>query len=76
MKTKFKLVLSTDGGINVSKDILAPEGMHFKELNDAFIKAVREIEALLENAPKKTEDKPVVEKATKEKKTKNAEDNS
>lgn len=70
----FKITLSTDN-TTVTKIVTAPRGEHAKKLNESFIQAVRELEDFLENPPK-TEDKPVVIKPTKEKKTKNAEDNS
>lgn len=73
MTTHFKLTIST-GDINITKDVTAPKGDYFNSLNKTFINAVREMVTLLENPPK-TEDKPVVVKPTKEKKTKNAEDN-
>lgn len=74
MTTHFKLTISTDN-LNVTKEVTASKGKYFSELNKAFIKAVREVVTLMENPPK-TEEKPVVVKSTKEKKTKNAEDNS
>lgn len=74
MTTHFKLTIST-GDINITKDVTASKGDYFNSLNKTFINAVREMVTLLENPPK-TEDKPVVIKPTKEKKIKNAEDNS
>lgn len=72
--TDFKITLST-GDTTVTKFVTASKGEHFKKLNEAFIQSVREMETLLENPPK-TEKETVIDKPTKEKKTKNAEDNS
>lgn len=74
MSQNFKLTLSA-GGISISKDVSASKGEHFKKLNEAFIQSVREMETLLENPPK-TEKETVIDKPIKEKKIKNAEDNS
>ena len=76
----FKLTISV-GDTNVTKFVTAFKGEHAKKLNEIFIKAVRELETLLEpntllENSSETEEKPVVVKATKEKKTKNAKDNS
>lgn len=71
--TFFKITLSTDN-TTVTKFVTAPRGEHAKRLNESFIEAVREMETLLENPPK-TEKETVIDKPTKEKKTKNAEDN-
>ena len=76
----FKLTISV-GDTNVTKFVTASKGEHTKKLNEIFIKAVRELETLLESNTllensSETEEKPVVVKATKEKKTKNAKDNS
>lgn len=70
----FKLTISV-GDTNVTKFVTASRGEHVNKLNQTFIEAVRELETLLEDSSK-TEEKPIVVKATKEKKTKNARDNS
>ena len=72
--TDFKITLST-GDITVTKLVTAPRGEHAKKLNESFIRAVRELEDFLENPPKIKEEAIVI-KPTKEKKTKNAKDNS
>lgn len=74
MSQNFKLTLSA-GDVSISKDISASKGEHFKKLNEAFIQSVREMETLLENPPK-TEKETIKDKPIKEKKIKNAEDNS
>ena len=75
----FKLTISV-GDTNVTKFVTASRGEHANKLNQTFIEAVRELETLLEPNTlvenSSTEEKPVVVKATKEKKTKNAKDNS
>lgn len=76
----FKLTISVDD-TNVTKFVTASRGEHANKLNQIFIEAVRELETLLEpntlvEDSSETEEKPVVVKATKEKKTKNAKDNS
>lgn len=76
----FKLTISV-GDTNVTKFVTASRGEHVNRLNQTFIKAVRELETLLEpntllEDSSETEEKPVVVKATKEKKAKNAKDNS
>lgn len=73
MSQNFKLTLSA-GDISISKDVSASKGEHFKKLNEAFIQSVREMETLLENPPKT--EKETVNKPIKERKIKNAEDNS
>lgn len=73
MSQNFKLTLSA-GDVSISKDVSASKGEHFKKLNEAFIQSVREMETLLENPPK-TEKETVI-KPIKERKIKNAEDNS
>ena len=70
----FKLTISV-GDTNVTKFVTASRGEHVNKLNQTFIEAVRELETLLEDSSK-TEEKPIVVKAIKEKKTKNARDNS
>ena len=70
----FKLTISV-GDTNVTKFVTASKGEHAKKLNESFIKAIRELETLLENPPKFKEEAIVI-KPTKEKKTKNAKDNS
>lgn len=72
--TDFKITLST-GDTTVTKVVTAPKGEHAKKLNESFIQAVRELEDFLENPPKFKEEAIII-KPTKEKKTKNAEDNS
>ena len=72
--TDFKITLST-GNTTVTKFVTAPRGEHVKKLNEFFIEAVRELETLLENPPEFKEEAIVI-KSTKEKKTKNAKDNS
>lgn len=72
--TDFKITLST-GDTTVTKVVTAPRGEHAKKLNESFIQAVRELETLLENPPKSKEEAIVI-KPIKEKKTKNAKDNS
>lgn len=72
--TDFKITLSTDD-TTVTKFVTAPRGEHAKKLNESFIEAVRELETLLENPPEFKEEAIVI-KPTKEKKTKNAKDNS
>lgn len=72
--TDFKITLST-GDTTVTKFVTAPRGEHAKKLNESFIQAVRELETLLENPPK-TEKETVIDKPIKEKKIKNAKDNS
>lgn len=72
--TDFKITLST-GDITVTKLVTAPRGEHAKKLNESFIGAVRDLEDFLENPPKFKEEAIVI-KPTKEKKTKNAKDNS
>ena len=72
--TDFKITLST-GDIIVTKFVTAPRGEHAKKLNESFIEAVRKLETLLENPPEFKEEAIVI-KPTKEKKTKNAKDNS
>ena len=75
----FKLTISV-GDTNVTKFVTASRGEHANKLNQTFIEAVRELETLLEPNTlvenSSTEEKPVVVKVTKEKKTKNAKDNS
>ena len=76
----FKLTISV-GDTNVTKFITASRGEYVNKLNQTFIEAVRELETLLKpntlvEDSSETEEKPVVVKATKEKKTKNAKDNS
>ena len=71
---EFKLTISV-GDTNVTKFVTASRGEHVNKLNQTFIEAVRELETLLKDSSE-TEEKPVVVKATKEKKTKNAKDNS
>ena len=76
----FKLTISV-GDTNVTKFIIASRGEYVNKLNQTFIEAVRELETLLKpntlvEDSSETEEKPVVVKATKEKKTKNAKDNS
>lgn len=73
--TDFKITLST-GDTTVTKVVTAPRGEHAKKLNESFIQAVRELEDFLENPPKFKEEEATVIKPTKEKKTKNAKDNS
>ena len=73
--TNFKITLST-GDTTVTKVVTAPRGEHAKKLNESFIQAVRELEDFLENPPKFKEEEAIVIKPTKEKKTKNAKDNS
>ena len=79
--TDFKITIST-GDTNVTKFVTASRGEHVNKLNQAFIETVRDLEMLLtlnttlEEESSKIEEKPVVVKATKEKKTKNAKDNS
>lgn len=72
--TDFKITLST-GDTTITKFVTAPRGEHVKKLNESFIEAVRELEILLENPPEFKEEAIVI-KPTKEKKTKNAKDNS
>lgn len=72
--TDFKITLST-GDTTVTKFVTAPRGEHAKKLNESFIQAVRELEDFLENPPKFKEEAIVI-KPIKEKKTKNAKDNS
>lgn len=72
--TDFKITLST-GDTTVTKFVTAPRGEHAKKLNESFIEAVRELETLLVNPPEFKEEAIVI-KPTKEKKTKNAKDNS
>ena len=77
---EFKLTISV-GDTNVTKFVTTSRGEHANKLNQTFIEAVRELETLLEpntlvEDSSETEEKPVVVKATKEKKTKNAKDNS
>lgn len=72
--TDFKITLST-GNTTVTKFVTAPRGEHAKKLNESFIQAVRELEDFLENPPKFKEETIVI-KPTKEKKIKNAKDNS
>ena len=72
--TNFKITLST-GDTTVTKFVTAPRSEHAKKLNESFIEAVRELETLLENPPEIKEEAIVI-KPTKEKKTKNAKDNS
>ena len=71
---EFKLTISV-GDTTVTKFVTASRGEHVNKLNQTFIEAVRELETLLKDSSE-TEEKPVVVKATKEKKTKNAKDNS
>lgn len=72
--TDFKITLST-GDTTITKFVTASKGEHAKKLNESFIQAVRELEDFLENPPKFKEEASVI-KPTKEKKTKNAKDNS
>lgn len=72
--TDFKITLST-GDTTVTKFVTAPRGEHAKKLNESFIEAVRELETLLENPPEFKKEAIVI-KPTKEKKIKNAKDNS
>lgn len=75
----FKITLSTGtlstGDTTVTKFVTAPRGEHAKKLNESFIQAVRELEDFLENPPK-TEKETDIDKPIKEKKIKNAKDNS
>ena len=76
----FKLTISV-GDTNVTKFVTASRGEPANRSNQTFIEAVSELETLLEpntlleDSPE-TEEKPVEAKVTKEKKTKNAKDNS
>lgn len=73
---EFKLTISV-GDTNVTKFVTASKGEHAKKLNEIFIKAVRDIEDLIDLEKLfNNEEKDTVIKPTKEKKTKNAKDNS
>lgn len=73
---EFKLTISA-GDTNVTKFVTASKGEHAKKLNEIFIKALRDIDDLIDLEKLfNNEEKDNVIKPTKEKKTKNAKDNS
>ena len=77
--TEFKITL-TSGDATVYRCVTADRGEHVKKLNEAFIQVVRELELLreygvqLENSHETEE--AIVIKPVKERKTKNAKNNS